>query len=358
MLSRCFLYTFFTLAAGSLFAQKDSGKIKFSGYLETYYTYDFNRPQNHTRPDFLYSHNRHNEFNLNLGFLKGSFSSERLRANLAFAAGTYMNANLASEPGVLKNIFEANLGVKLSARKNWWLDAGVLPSHIGFESAVSKDCWTLTRSMLADNSPYYETGVKLSYTSQNNKWTAAMLILNGWQRIQRLEGNQSLGFGHQLVFKPTDKTSINSSSFIGNDQPDSNRQMRYFHNLFGQFELTEKWAFVVGFDMGAQQKSKGSKQFNSWYSPVLISRFQLHPKWKLAVRGEYYSDKNKVIVDTQTANGFSAIGYSMNIDYAPFEQVSCRLEIRQLRSNDYLFYNGRKSTRDNEFLTISTAISF
>jgi hypothetical protein len=339
-------------------AQEDSGKINFSGYLETYYTYDFNRPQNHNRPDFIYSHNRHNEININLAFLKGSFTNERIRANLAFAAGTYMNANLAGEPGVLKNIFEANLGIKLSAQKNWWLDAGVMPSHIGFESAISKDCWTLTRSMLADNSPYYETGIKLSYTSQNNKWSAAVLLLNGWQRIQRLEGNQSLGVGHQLVFKPTDKTSINSSSFIGNDKPDSIHQMRYFHNLYGQFELTENWALIIGFDIGAEQKSKGSKAYNIWYSPVLISRFQLHPKWKLAIRGESYTDKKKVLIATQIANGFSAIGYSMNIDYVPFEQVICRFEIRRLQSKDYLFYSGRTSTKDNVFLTISTAVSF
>ena len=29
---------------------------------------------------------------------------------IALAAGTYMNANYAAEPGVLKNIYEANAG--------------------------------------------------------------------------------------------------------------------------------------------------------------------------------------------------------------------------------------------------------
>ena len=33
--------------------------------------------------------------------------------------------------------------LKLAKKKNLWIDAGILPSHIGFESAVSKDCWTL-----------------------------------------------------------------------------------------------------------------------------------------------------------------------------------------------------------------------
>jgi hypothetical protein len=163
--------------------------------VEVYYQYDFNKPSDNTRPEFVYSHNRHNEFNVNLVYLKGSYTAERVRANLALAAGTYVNANYAAEPGVLKNMYEANVGIKLSKKKNLWLDAGIFGSHIGFESAVSKDCWTLTRSMVADNSPYYEAGAKLTYTSDNGKWLFSALALNGWQRIQRVNGNSLISWG-------------------------------------------------------------------------------------------------------------------------------------------------------------------
>ena len=87
-------------------AQADSSSpLKISGYIETYYSYDFGRPANHTRPGFLYSYNRHNEVNLNLGFVKAAYLKNNVRANLALATGTYINANLAAEPGVLQNIF-------------------------------------------------------------------------------------------------------------------------------------------------------------------------------------------------------------------------------------------------------------
>ena len=65
--------------------------------------------------------------------------------------GTYANANLAAEPGVLKNIYEANVGVKVSRNKDLWVDAGVLSSHMGFESATGADNWNLTRSLLAES---------------------------------------------------------------------------------------------------------------------------------------------------------------------------------------------------------------
>src|SRR5579875_705454 len=143
--------------------------LSFSGYIEPYYSYDFNKPFNNTKPGFIYSYNRHNEFNVNLAYIKTNYTDERVRGNFAIAAGTYMNANYTSEPGVLKNIFEADAGFKLTRKKNLWLDAGIMPSHIGFESAVGKTCWTLTRSILGDNSPYYEAGVRTSYRTPNEK---------------------------------------------------------------------------------------------------------------------------------------------------------------------------------------------
>src|SRR5438128_1594115 len=90
-------------------AIQQTNPLTLTGYVEVYYSYDFNRPTPNLRPGFLYSYNRHNEFNLNLGFVKGSYATDRVRGNLAVAAGTYMNANYAAEPGTLKNVLEANV---------------------------------------------------------------------------------------------------------------------------------------------------------------------------------------------------------------------------------------------------------
>ena len=93
--------------------------------------------------------------------------------------------NLQAEDAVTGQVFEASVGFKLSKHKEWWLDMGILPSHIGFESAIGADQLTLTRSMMADNSPYYESGFRLSYNSSNQKWFLALLCVNGWQRSIR-----------------------------------------------------------------------------------------------------------------------------------------------------------------------------
>lgn len=338
--------------------EKNISHLKISGYVETYYTYDFNTPENNTRPAFVYSHNRHNEVALNLGFIKANYDNNIVRGNLALMTGTYGNANLSAEEGILKNIYEANAGVKISKDKNLWIDAGIFPSHIGFESAISKDCWTLTRSILADNSPYYESGAKLSYTTDSGKWFMSALILNGWQRIQRVEGNKTLAFGHQLTYKPSDKIVLNSSSFIGNDKPDIDKRMRYFHNLYGQFQVTKNFGLIAGFDIGAEQKAKNSKSYNCWYAPVIIAKYAFSEKFSIAARGEYYADENGVIIATETPDGFKTFGYSLNLDYSIHDNVLWRIEGRSLNSKDDIFTREGASTKNNTFITTSLAISF
>lgn len=358
---------FLTALSLGAFAQEDSLKVlplqinpdlKISGYIETYYAYDFNEPENNTRPPFFYSHNRHNEVALNLGFIKAAYDNGKVRSNLALMAGTYANANLAAEEGVLKNVFEANAGVKLAKDANLWIDAGIFASHIGFESAIGKDCWTLTRSMLADNSPYYEAGAKLSYTSPSGEWFVSGLILNGWQRIQRPDGNKTIAFGHQLTYRPNAKIMLNSSSFIGNDKPEADKRMRYFHNFYGQFQLTGKFGLIAGFDIGAEQKAKGSESYNAWYSPVLIAQYRLSEKMAFGIRGEYYSDEDGVIVATGTENGFKTFGYSANFDYNIYSNVVWRVEARSLNSKDDIFIDGEDATATNTFVTTALAISF
>ncbi len=337
---------------------KTNGKVNFSAYAEMFYTYDFNEPSNHIRQNFLYSYNRHNELNLNLGLVKAFYESENLRANLTLMGGTYAQDNLAAEQNALKYINETNIGIKISKNKNLWIDVGIMPSHIGWESAIGKDNINLTRSIAAENSPYFETGAKISYTSDNGKWFLSGLVLNGWQRIAKAEGNQSISFGHQLIYKPNEKITLNSSSFIGNDKAKIEKKMRYFHDLYGNFQLTEKFSTTLGFDIGAEQKLKESKSYNIWYSPNILMKYQIDNKWALAGRLEYYNDKNGVIIKTDTPNGFQTFGYSLNVDYQILKNVVFRTEARGFTSKDAIFVKNDNVKQGNSFITSSLAAWF
>lgn len=331
--------------------------LRISGFADVFYTYDFNQPNEAQRQPFLFNHNRHNEFNLNVGLLKFEVKHAKYRSNIALQTGTYASDNYAAEPVVLRNIFEANIGISLNDKNNLWLDAGVLPSHLGFESAISMDNFTLTRSLSAESSPYFLTGAKLTY-NPNDKLEIAGLFVNGWQRIQRLEGNSTPSFGTQIVYKPNKKVSFNWSTFIGTDDPDVSKRMRYFNNIFAQFQATDKLNFITGFDFGAQQKSKGSSDYNTWLSPTIIGQYTINKVWKTALRIEYYQDKTGVIIPTGTTNGFQTTGYSLNMDYAPNQNIMCRLEGRLLNSKDPIFEAQTNLTDSNFIIAASIAIKF
>jgi hypothetical protein len=341
--------------ADSVWAQQPA--LNISGFVDVFYVYDFNQPPGPARQSFLYNHNRHNEFNLNLGLVKFGLEHTKYRANFALQTGTYANDNYAAEPGLLKNIFEANIGISVNKKNKLWLDVGVLPSHIGFESAISMDNWTLTRSLPAENSPYFLTGAKLSYYP-NEKWEIAGLVVNGWQRIQRLEGNSLPSLGTQVNFSPTAQVTLNWSTFIGTDDPDATRRMRYFNNFYGQFQVSENLSLITGFDLGAQQRTKNSATYDWWYCPVFIGQYAINETWKTAIRAEYYQDEMGVIIPTGTANGFRTTGVSFNLDYSPTQQMVCRLEGRWLKSRDAIFATQSTLSDNNFILGASMALKF
>ncbi len=345
------------LRAQSDTAWQQRPALVISGFAEAFYVYDFNQPSGNARQPFLYNHNRHNELNLNIAVVQLRVAHPRYRANLSLQAGTYPNDNYAQEPPLLQNLFEAHVGLALNRRQNLWLDAGVLPAHTGFEDIASVDNWTMTRSLATENLPYFLAGTRLTY-QPNARWEMVGLVLNGWQRIERLAGNSLPSYGTQLKFRPQTDVVLNWSTLMGTDDPDSTRRIRHFHNFFGQFEVRPGFGLIVGFDVGVQQRARGSASYDVWYTPVIIGRLDLHPHWQLAARAEYYQDRTGIIVSTQAADDFRTLGLSLNLNYAPAPNIVCRLEGRWLRSQDKLFETPTAFTRHNFILGTSLAIRF
>jgi Putative beta-barrel porin-2, OmpL-like. bbp2 len=332
-----FLTTLAVLMQAGLSVADEQSAWQLSGYAEGYYLHDFNDSSLEKRPSFTYSHNTSHTPSINLALIKASFHQPNFRANLALGGGTYMRANYAAEAKSLQKIFEANVGVKLSNQHNLWLDVGVMPSHIGFESAIGADNWTVSRSLMADNSPYFETGARVSYTSEDGQWYVSGLLLNGWQRIQRPDDNTTPAIGHQLTYKPNSKVTLNSSSFIGNDKSDRERKMRYFHNAYGQFQLNDQWSLIAGLDVGAEQAEHNSQRYHTWFTPIIIMRYAFSDRLAIAGRAEYYQDRHGVIIDTGTPNGFNTAAYSINLDFNVTPNAMLRTELRSYHSQDKLF---------------------
>ena len=314
---------------------KIDSSLTVGAYAEIYYSYNLANPANHENPNFIYNHKRHNEFNLNLALLRANYEQHRIRANAGFMVGNYAQYNLSTEPNWAQFINEASLGIQVSAQHQLWLDAGIMPSHIGFEGNIGADCWTTTRSMLAENSPYYETGIRLSYNDKQQKLLTSFSILNGWQQIEKKAGQQIPSVGLQLNYKATEAVTLNYSNFIGSVKTVSLKAFRTYHNLYAILEPKSPLSLILGFDIGSDKRKTGNK--GVWMSPVFIVRYKINPNIKLALRGEYYHDADEIMISTGTMNGFQTLGGSFNVDYQIHPYVTWRLEGKIYASKDKIF---------------------
>lgn len=327
---------------------KWTDSIDMELYLEVYYGFDFAQPDNHLRPDFTYSFHRHNEVNLNLGLVQFGYENNQVRSSLGIMTGTYANRNMELEPSLIRNIYQANIGLKLHDKHNLWLDAGILESHIGFEGAKGGNYDFLTRSMLADNSPYYSAGAQVSYTSKSKHWYFAGLFLNGWQQIYRTDGNQTPALGHQVQYTPNPYLTINSSSFIGNVYPENAKRMRYFHNLYFEYK-GETSAFTFGVDLGAQEQPL-MNEMATWYAFIGQFKYSITNKWDMGLRIEYYQDSERVIINQGVDPVFETLGFSLGVNYSPHELVKLRMEAKSFLSERNVFYQGNTPTSENFYI--------
>lgn len=336
MLKRLTAFAVLFLVSDDCFSQSDSiDKFSVSGYLETYYSYDFLKPTTTPKPDYNYNYKNHNQLSVNLAYVKAKYVSKKFRSNLALMLGDYAKYNLSTEPAWAKPLFEANVGFKPFKQQNIWIDVGVMTSHIGFESAIGGDCYNVTRSILAENSPYYESGIKVSYTTPNENLYIALVVLNGWQKIEIPRSNFIPSVGVQINYKAAKNLTLNYSNFIENVNLELIKSLRTFHNLYAIYEATERSSFLVGFDIGSQK----TKQTNTaiWYTPVVISNCKLSNKHSIAGRLEYYHDKNQVMINTASLNGYQTFGASINYDYQISSKMLWRAELKHYASKDPIF---------------------
>jgi hypothetical protein len=327
-------------------------KVSLSGYLETFYSYNSNKPVEEKALPFMYNYNRQNEFNVNNSLIRAKMEYENVYASIAFHSGTYVNDNYANE--TIKYLSEAYFGLFLDKAKKQTVEVGIMPSFYGFETACSHSNLTLTRSILGENSPYFMTGVKYAY-KPSEKWNFSTMLANGWQKINKPIKKALPSFGTQVVYKPKETATLNWSVFVGDEPIGTDLRTRYFSNLYYDFQWKNKFRTIAGFDFGYQIKLQ-EKGFNNWYSPVLITQYSINSKWQTAVRMEYYQDVNNVMIASNGA--FKTLGSSLNIDYLPNSKVKFRTEARYFNSKEAVFLRNENAVANDFFITTSLSFEF
>lgn len=337
-----------------------SGKVTLGGYVDTYYGFDFNQPSTFDRP-YCVSVPRHNEVNINLAYMEVKYASEKVRGRFVPGFGTYVNSNYAAEKGSLKNIVEANVGVRLSEKRNIWVDAGVLGSPFTNETAISKDHLMYTRSLAPEYVPYYLAGVKVS-VPLGKKWVGYGYVLNGWQQIQ--DANNPLSIATQLEFRPNDTWLLNWDTYIGNesstDHPDWGT--RWFTDLYAIFNPDGKFSLTACAYAGLQDQtdSLGAKTQLGWWQANVIGRYTFTERLSLSGRVEYFSDPHSVqVVPITPVSGFSTGSAGLCFNVKITDKALFRLEDRQYFSSQEVYLNRwQRPVGTSNFLVSNLTIWF
>jgi hypothetical protein len=349
------------IANTGMVEQMDSstlGKVTFSGMLDVYYGYDFNEPAGSDRPYFV-SSARHNEINVNLAYLGINYRNEKVRARFVPGFGTYMNANYASEAGSLKNLVEANAGVRLSQKHDIWLDAGVFGSPYTNESAISKDHLMYSRSLAPEYVPYYLTGVKLS-APLGKKFTGYFYVLNGWQNIT--DTNTPLSVGTQLEYRPGKRTLINFNTYVGDEVSAANPTygMRYFSDIYLIFNPEGKFSMTSCIYGGIQQEFIGGiESHHPWWQVNWIGKYSLNKKASISARLEYFSDPDEIMIRSITSEKSDQLASSgLCFNYKVNSNAMFRAEYRNFLSNKNIYTADNFETNFSNLLITSLCVWF
>ncbi len=338
-------------------------RVTFGAFLDGVYAFDVNRPPARDRA-FTTQPARHNEFNINLAFIEVKVTGDRVRGRLALQAGTSVQSNYAAEPRqgsvsgdvLARSLQEAYAGYHLTPRL--WIDGGIFYSNSGMEGWTSRDNPVYTRSLVADFSPYYSTGLRATW-QVTPALTARLDVVNGWQNISESNDDKSLGLRFDLAATPT--TTLSWYGYAGNE---AGSQRRLFNGVGLTSRLADRLDLLAQVDVGAQQwrdSVTAVQTTHGWYGATLVGRLWVTPTVALAARVERFADGDGVLATTATGAPFRTNGASVGLDVRPEPKVLWRTELRGLAAADAVFPTTRQlsgfSRRNGVFVT-SLALTF
>ena len=286
-----------TLAAFALIAQAvqaEPASLQLHGSVDVLYALNTNRPFDGASflPGTGTTARRANELNLNAAALELALDPRPVGFHLTLAFGSGPDVVHAGEPdgpstgaAIWRSVYQASVSWTAPVGRGLLLEAGIYPSHIGFESFFSKDNWNYTRGWLGEFSPYYQAGLKVAYAFDEH-WSAQIHLLNGWQVIG--DHNRAKAVGTQIAWTG-DRASLACNTFAGPELPGDDSHWRLFGDLTAQVKTASWLTLGATADLGWQDRPQGAAL---WHGAGLYARAVISAITAVALRAEYYDDRD------------------------------------------------------------------
>jgi hypothetical protein len=251
---------------------------------------------------------------------------------------------------VVRHVYQASIEYLAPIGRGVGIQAGIYPSHIGFESFISKDNWNYTRGWAGEFSPYYQTGLRIA-TAFSDHWSAQVHVCNGWQLVG--DNNHSKAVGTQLAWTGNDLT-VTLNTFAGPELPNDDAHWRVFGDLIVTAKATTRLQLAGSFDYGHQVRP--SAPAADWQSGSVWARYAFSDRTAIAARAEVFHDPDAGI------SGFAQTlgGGTLTLEHRPAPPLIAKLELRYDHSTAAVFSGGsggEPSRKQRQTLVVASAVA-
>ena len=248
-----------------------------------------------------------------------------LRLDLQFGQATATlqgNASNEPRPDVYRNIFQAYGTYILPVGSGLTVDFGKWASSLGIEGNYTKDQMNYSRSYLFDFLPFYHMGARVNYKLSDavglNYW-----ITNGTQQTEPFNGFKDQMFG--FTVQPSKSIAWTMNYYLGQEHAD----VEFLPNYTGTSLPTEQGLAFQPIPNAPSGKLHIFDSYFTWQASPNLSfavegdyvierlytfsapshttggaayvRYQFTPKFAIAARSEYLSDRGGLFSGTTQA---------------------------------------------------------
>src|ERR1700690_3879998 len=233
---------------------------------DTTYTFDFNRPTDHSMGGSSEIF-RSQEVQLEQLGVGGDFHYDNVRARLMTQFGMYSATTPRNDPSPAKGqwdldtayryLAEAYGGYHINPLNGINVDAGIFMSYVGLFSYYNFDNWAYQPSYVSSNTPWFFNGLRVQIFP-NPHLKIEPWFINGWQSYG--SANSRKGLGGQIKWTPRPWVNVISNNYgLGHDDlyipnrgrvhTDDSIEIKYFDR---PGRTLDKMAFTFTGDMGCE----------------------------------------------------------------------------------------------------------
>lgn len=296
--------------------EEEEGKLSVSGYIDSYYFTNFNKPASRNNMGISGVgrgfDRKVDQFTLGMVQTIFTYSNKKseMVADLAFGPnaqyGNYGNTPIAYGNDVFSGVIVKQAYWKYNAGEKLSFIMGQFGTHIGYEliDAPLNFFYSINHTFNS-GIPFYHTGIKSQYTF-SDKVSLMAGVVNGFDFLD--DNNRAKGIIGQLYASPVEGLSIYFNYINTNESnadalgktPKGNFTV---YDLNGSYAVSDKFTIAYWAMLGSQKGELGSPgtfipadgnvdEKKTWYGANIYFIYAMSDLFSLGLRGEHFNNES------------------------------------------------------------------